>query len=434
MIRARFILLLFLISWFITCGNNTDTGRNGTQENVESTPTTHTAEAQEKLLQPEDLQYQGAFLLPKEIYGASRWGYGGMALTFYPKGDEKSSNDGYPGSLFGSGHVYDNLVGECSIPQPIISPNKALQELPIATQLQDFMDITQGLKNTILAPEDMNVFGGLVYIADGDWLYWSFFQYYSVQPPGDIDYASHGRSKRDLAHPEAQGVWHIGPFGTEPFHQKKTANYMFEIPKNWAGNYTQGMSIATGKGDGPGLAANSYGPALFAVEPPSNDSNPKNDSVLPATVLLYYPAAPENSPQYFPQWSECDSWEGAVWISSHGKSGVLFAGRRGRGPTCYGEAAACNDSCSIYKGYHCYPYEPEFVFYDPKDLALVAQGKIQSQEIIPYAHLNLTSAFFSSCNYGVGGAAFDQENGILYVIQQNAEDPIVHVWAIKGES
>jgi len=207
---------------------------------------------------------------------------------------------------------------------------------------------------------------------------------------------------------------------------------LFEITdKAWIDTYTPGKSLAAGKADGPGLAGNSYGPALFAVEPPANNTNPENNTVLPATILLHYPAAPENSPQYFPQWSECDSWEGAVWIDSHEKSAVLFAGTRGRGATCYGEAAACNDPCNNSKGYHCYPYEPEFAFYNPEDLARVAEGKIAPQEVIPYAHVSLTSTFFTSCSYGVGGAAFDTNNGILYVLQQNGEDPIVHVWKVQ---
>ena len=55
-----------------------------------------------RLILPEDLVYQGAFRFPKTPGQASRWGYGGRALTYYPGGDPDGPDDDYPGSLFGA--------------------------------------------------------------------------------------------------------------------------------------------------------------------------------------------------------------------------------------------------------------------------------------------------------------------------------------------
>ena len=380
-------------------------------------------------MQPEDLIYEGAFLFPQGTQGGSRWGYGAYALTFYPQGDPNGNDDGHPGSLFGSSHVYDNLVGEASIPAPIISLNKNIKDLPRATQLQNFADITGGLKDTVMA-DDLDVFGGLLYAPWDNLIYWSFFQYYSVQPLNENDYATHGRSQLTIAHPQAQGIWHIGPYGDPLYHQKKTANYMLEIPKAWADEYVPGKYIGTGKANGAGNAGNSHGPALFAVLPPPADSNLANTTELSSNVLLYYP--PNNGAEYFPEWSACDVWEGAVWIESQEKSAVLFAGRKALGEDCYGTPEACNDPCDSGKGYHCYPYAAEFFLYDPAELALVAEGKKETQEVLPYATFAITDVFFPICSYTMGAATFDKRQGLLYVVQSNGEDPIVHVWNIKA--
>jgi hypothetical protein len=54
-------------------------------------------------VQPEDLTYLGAFRLPDgppEI----GWYWGGTAMTYYPEGDPNGPDDGFPGSIFGTGH------------------------------------------------------------------------------------------------------------------------------------------------------------------------------------------------------------------------------------------------------------------------------------------------------------------------------------------
>ena len=96
------------------------------------------------LLEPEDFVYQGSFRFPEEALGDSRFGNGGLHLAFNPKGDPSGEPDGYPGSLYSSGHPYEQLVAELSIPAPAISQNKQAEDLPVARVLHPFADVTGG--------------------------------------------------------------------------------------------------------------------------------------------------------------------------------------------------------------------------------------------------------------------------------------------------
>ena len=87
-----------------------------------------------ELIQPGDLAYVGAFRLPDgpEEIG---WAWSGAALTYSPGGDPDGPEDGYPGSLFGTGHNWNQWVSEVSVPVPVNSPTKNLDDLPTAATL-----------------------------------------------------------------------------------------------------------------------------------------------------------------------------------------------------------------------------------------------------------------------------------------------------------
>ena len=97
-----------------------------------------------QLIEPTDLVYLGAFRLPDgpEEIG---WEYSGAAMTYYPDGDPDGPADGYPGSVFGTGHDWNQYVSEISILVPIVSISKNVDELNTATTLQDFQNIRGGL-------------------------------------------------------------------------------------------------------------------------------------------------------------------------------------------------------------------------------------------------------------------------------------------------
>ena len=168
----------------------------------------HPQRPQQRLL-PTDLQYKGAFAYPT----GDEWAYSGHALAYYPGGDANGSNDGYPGSLYAAGLNPDRLVGEITIPAPVIT--KDFEALPRATVLQPLADITGGWRDNCTAEpgcEYVEV-AGLAYLDNVDKIAWNLRDWYNAAAR---DQDSLGWSNRDYS--EAQGVWHIGPRENEVFH------------------------------------------------------------------------------------------------------------------------------------------------------------------------------------------------------------------------
>ena len=91
------------------------------------------------------------------------------------------------------------------------------------------------------------------------------------------------------------------------------------------------------------------------------------------------------------------------------------------------------DECNGSKGDHAATYYADFVLYDPVELAAVAAGILEPHEPMPYARFR-PPELFDTCNYLLGGVAFDSAAGRLYIIQRNSEDTVMHVWQIKDST
>ncbi|RMH04075.1 MAG: hypothetical protein D6704_11720 [Nitrospirae bacterium] len=379
---------------------------------------------------PSDLVYKGAFRFPKTLNDVSRWGYGGQGLTYYPNGDSLSPNDGYPGSLFGIGHSQHQMVSEISIPAPVISLSKNANDLPVATSLQSFADITGGLRDLI----GVDRLGGVAYLEPHGYqtkekLYWTVFEYYNA---AGIDYVSHGCSDLTLADPHAQGGWHIGPKGDPEFHSMRTADYIFDVARDWADKHIDGKYLVSGRVREAGAFGSSKGPALFAFAPYQYPPDQLSfGAELDAVPLLYYP---EDHP--YPDYKACDMWYGGAWLTVGNKSAVVFVGRKSLGEVYYGEGRP--GDCSQAKGYHCGPYEAQILFYDPEELAQVARGERNPWDVVPYEIMRPKDYFWENCGWQLGGAAFDRQNALLYIVQGGVDTvtdpyepyPIVHVFSL----
>ncbi|MBN1146963.1 MAG: hypothetical protein JXA78_06895 [Anaerolineales bacterium] len=401
------------------------------------------------VIPPENLVYLGAFRLPDDS-GGSGWEYSGKALAYYPGGDPNGPQDGFPGSLFAAG--YDQLVevGEIGIPEPVISRN--LEDLNIATTLQPLQDVSSGIYD----PEAVTFPRvGLEYLPPqggqtSGKLYFCFGQH--IQ---DFE-LSHGWRELDLSHTQVAGLWQFGDYSNY------TSNdYLFEIPKSWADVYTPGQYLASGRArEGPWSG---NGPALFAYGP-WNDGNPPQAGARLSSItpLLLYgvqePGIPEivtDETMAVNERSNSDHWLGGAWLTAGDRAAVIFVGTKAIGKAWYGFANGVEfiwgceetDSCPEVpewpyddRGFWAEGYRAQIMFFDPAQLAAVAQGEIDSWAPQPYAFLDITDYMYApNIDPAIykrdlaGAVAFDREHGLLYVAEILADEykTVIHVWQLE---
>lgn len=404
-------------------------------------------------IQPADLVYLGAFRLPDGSNGTD-WTYSGYGMTHYPGGDPTGPDDGYPGSLFAIGNDQQQLVSEISIPAPVISPTKNVNDLPTATTLQPFRDITGGMFGPLELPRaDLEYLPAQGSQTSGK-IHFCWGQHFQFdQVP------SHGWCELDLSDPQSAGAWYFGNYSNYV-----TNDYLFEIPTDWAAANTPGQRLATGRfRDG---SWGGQGPALFAYGP-WNDGNPPaaNARLTSLTPLLLYgvqtPGAAEitNDPSMkMATYKEPDEWSGGAWLAAGANAAVVLAGTKALGRSWYGfsngvEYPTSDEPGTVYpevppwphdqRGWWSEDIEAQLIFYDPGDLAAVAAGSKQPYEPQPYATFALDSYLFDPGfdherhkRYLVGDISFDRQRGYLYLIERMADEDksIVHVFAVQSSS
>lgn len=380
-------------------------------------------------LMPSDLEYRGAFRLPGPGW-ENGWGWGGNALTYYPAGDPGGAADGYPGSLYGTGHDWYQRVSEISIPVPVISPGKNLADLKTAATLQPFTDIRGDL-----FPEFEIPYCGLEYLPAGsgrtaERLYFGWHQHLQIDP----HYPTHGWCSLDLSAPNPAGPWYIGNYDTY-----STTDYLFALPQGWADTYTGGRCLATGRMRDGGQGG--QGPCIYLFAPWQQGNPPPADTVLGATPLLQYSTSywedPHGGIYTMDRYHHSDLWPGAAWPAAGGKEAVIFAGTKGRGDCWYGnQEGPCLD-CEN-RGWWSTYFDGEIIFFDPADLAAVARGEMEPYEPQPYAVMNIDHLLYHISGVRqkthLAAAAADRVHGFLYVFEPLVDDdkPIVHVWKVNG--
>lgn len=426
------------------------------------------------------LQYMGAFRLPGGWDPPQTFAYGGNSMTFNPDGDP-ANNDAHSGSLFIMGHdriayggVPDgNQVAEVTIPEPILS--RDISALDTGVFIQDFNDVTRGHFTDM--EEIPKV--GMQYLnhpATGPLIHLAWGQH--IQPP---DIASHAWLSPNLDASSYKGTWFIG---VQDLYSVN--GYMIDIPQNWADDYTGGKPLASGRMRDGGQGG--MGPAMFAFQPWSADGSPAPDGTyLSETALLLYETVynTENIERAMDGYQHPDEWEGAAWLTdSNGKGALIFAGTKATGgqywygymhpdgpdrvcvdahvidfPTCRNadgstcpaaEIQGCCDeeqgTCVSMRGWWSNRFDAEIIFYDPADLARVALGEIEPWQPQPYAVLDIDEYLYLSPpewdigmlgwgdqrRYRIGDAAFDRENGFLYILELFTDEakPVVHVWQV----
>lgn len=412
-----------------------------------------TCYAQERI-QPGDLAYLGAFRLP-EASGGSDWTYSGNAAAHYPYGDPDGSADGFPGSLYAAGNDTQLSVSEITIPAPRISTTKNVDELNQARMLQPFSGVLAGLFSYMEQPRVGLGYSEDVQDAGGGKIHYCLGMH--LQDTGFEP--SHGWFDLNLSNPQVKGPMVFGGYTGYV-----TNDYVCEIPKEWANAHTPGQYLATGRArEGPWAGG---GPALFAYNP--GNEGRRGSTLKSITPLLLYgvqnPGTPElsgGSSQRLPDYSDSDRYRGCAWLTAGKKAAVVFVGTKALGKSWYGFANGVEwdyecgqpghkpcpqppDWPYDNRGYWAEDFRAQMLFYDPKDLAAVASGKMKTWQPRPYAVMDLSPYLFDP-DYNkddlirykrdfVNSACFDRKNGLLYIMEPVVDEDgrgVVHVFKVK---
>ena len=391
--------------------------------------------AQKRLLYSNNLNYLGAFRLPEGSNGSS-WEWGGTAATYYPDGDPNGPSDGFPGSIYAVGHDWYFDISEISIPVPVISPDKNVNDLNTASTLQPFTNVTGGVFDSI-AYEIIRI--GLEYLpAQGqqasDKIYLCIGQHNQFE---QVD-VSHVWLETSLSNPQMAGPWYF-----DNIANFRTNDYMFSIPYSWADEHVFGQKLVCGRFRDGGLSGK--GPNLFSFAPWTEGNPPPPDYHLQnITPLLMY-----NDNDSLSEYKHADEWIGGAWLTFGEYSSVILLGTKALGNCWYGFADGTlwpNDSNYIPpypfddRGWWADEFVPQIMFYDPDDFDSVANGIMLPSEPQPYDTLNIDTFMFNGQSdfglYQVGSCCYDRENGIFYVIERRCDEDksLIHAWAIDTTS
>lgn len=366
-----------------------------------------------RLLFPTNLEYKGAFRLPTAPSAASTFTYVSGAMTYFPKGDSKGAEDGFPGSLFAVGHVGQMDVAEVDIPKPALpNASKSLSSLPTARILTPFMKIgtRPSGANPVVAIAYMPAQGSQtadkLYVAKGDGYL-----------PED-DHKQYWISDLD-------GANQSGPYSVGADAVHCYSDYIFQVPKSWSDRYAPGMRLVTGRHREGDLCGR--GPAFFGIAPWADGNPPALDKPLSAKPMLRYKQ--EAGLMNYSRGG--DVYMDGAFLEAPGKSAIVMVGQKGLSDGEYGTY------CS-YQGFHDLAgYRPYLIFYDPEEIGKAAKGEIALDKPMPYAGIDLNEYMMkpnrTTCDKnGITAAAYDAERGHLYLLERFKESPVVHVFSLNG--
>jgi hypothetical protein len=365
------------------------------------------------VLNSTNFSYVGSFNLP---YTANGW-----STAFSRSGLTHRYVDGQL-RFFTTSHVYSGgLVYEFNDPGTAASGT-----LPQASVVRNWGDVYSGNKSfagssALTGQVETN---GLYYDETLNRLYWSYGYWYNADYPFN---PSIGYSDLNDGTGVATGA---GAWSLTNRPEKFNRGGFLEIPQWFANSYTGGKTLGVGFGGYYSIiGSGSFGPALAAIDHPNIQSNPHLSS-LANTALIGYPynsnTRAERNPNYYSTydggaWNASNgvgywSWSdeisgGGTWIDTASSGGVLILARLGQGNVYYANSHTNADSYSF-----------EWMVYDPKDLADVAQGVKQQWQIQPKYRWN-DSTLVGAGNVGsnmVGGMTYDETTGRLYVLVNGA--------------
>ena len=428
----------FAVEALDACGNISEISDVATAE-------TNNFSGNSGMFNPPALKYVGAFTLPEDF------AYGGDGLTYNLNGDGGQSGsgsaDGYPGSLF----ITDlnipeqEYCAEVGIPAPVISAAHNIDELNVTTIIQNPVNIRP---ESIATWDYVDLWrSSIEYIPQENRLYSAWGIYYTVTEDkhASISFCD----ANDLEGSTKYGAWYVGD-ATQPPLDRKLSDYLFELPQSWADINSFGRALVNGRYREGGLSG--LGPTLYATSLIGSDTPPSPNSVLPFTTLLEYGPVAESDNYNFPNaiddYNHSDLWRDADWVSANGKSAVMIIGDKAHGDNWYGYQGehlrfnwiVCDLPIPEFeatdpngKGWQAHNYIPMAIFYNPDDLASVANGSIASYTPQPYAAKRFDENIFSITGkqLEIASCAYDNINNRLFVTEFNGLNDgrlIIHVF------
>jgi hypothetical protein len=359
------------------------------------------------LVRPNDLRYLGAFTIPNPNWnGQQAWHYGGYAMGMGADAQ----------SLYIGGHAWYHRLGKISI--PAIDGVAVEQIAPVEIPNRQAID-----------PDEMSsaTLGGSL-LFNGR-LIASTYIYYDGD--GDAE-ASHFVAKPDLT------GW-SGPYRVGELNPGFVGGYMGLIPAEWQA--LLGGPALTGQCCIGIISRSSFGPSVSVFNP--DELGVKTP--VPAKMLLGYPQGHEELGRH--------SETGALFNASVNMGGIafvprtrslLFIGRRGGGPVCYGPGTSdatlagkpdgagntwCMDPTDHSKGFHGYPYQHFVWAYDANDLLKVKNGDKKPWDLRPYETWTLAGANDKG-TARMRSVTFDPMTRRIYMTEEYADEPRVHVWQV----
>jgi hypothetical protein len=333
-------------------------------------------------------------------------------------------------TLFISGH--SSLMGQIAqveVPASFLkSSSYNYSDLPVASLLQKFRDITNGDMNSPNSTLEYSSNGassrGLLPF-NGKLIY-SAVNWYAYTQSG-----SHGRAAIDFTNDKTWSGFSAPINSVAPV--RAVAGAMALTPIAWQS--ALGSPALTGASSVSVISAASFGPALSGFDPNSIG----NTTTFDARTLLYYPQkAPVcgavgcegtdnpvfNLTSSIRGFATPSKFNSIVFVGTHGTAGYWYGGMTGPN----GEKELVQN---WWQGPHSTAYEYRAWLYKASDIALVSSGKLAPWEVKPYAIISLDELTASDPTGRIVGSAFDQESSQLFVATGFRESPKIHVYKIQ---
>ncbi len=419
-----------------------DAAGNESVKSSEVSASTLAFNGSDELINPGGFEYLGAITLPEEF------NWGGEAITHNQDGDggQTGPADGFPGSMFVTNlnQPENGLVGEITIPTPVISQQKNVEDLNQA------VIITQPVN---IRPVNVNNWDyvdiwrtGLEYLPQEQRLYSSWSIHYTVT--GEKHASISCCDASNLAGSTKYGAWYIGNAAQPPI-DAMMSDWLFSVPQSWADANSNGRNLVVGRCRDGGLSG--LGPTMYAFAK-AGATPPAANSELPFTTMLQYGSVEGTDNYHFPNsvdgYNHSDDWREAVWLTADNQNAVAIIGNKALGHNWYGYngewmrhdwVIADVPYPEFYetdpdgKGWRAHNRQPMIIFYDPADFANVATGHMNSYDPQPYSAIRIDKDLFWGKDHEIFSATYDSQNRILYVtefVREPEGNLLLHAWRV----